>query len=158
MPRRSRAQGRTAWALPAAGSVVDRGVIRLAALIVRSKGKNRSHASRLGACGRRGSCRKRSEANRGIGVGARRPGFGSARGRRAPLGGRRGARRNRAHSELNRVAPVRQRILLGGEAAPKKGARFSAWKARTNKSGDGGRPLAKRDLSAARLPPRQTKS
>ena len=55
-------------------------------LILGIKGKNRSHAARLGACRRRRARRQRGVAHRGIGLGRRRPRLGGgARDRRAPI-------------------------------------------------------------------------
>src|SRR6185437_1851862 len=109
MPWRSRARGRAARALPVAGSGVDRGTVPIRALVVGREGKNRSHASGLGARGGRRPCCERGEAIRRIGVDPRRPAFyGSARDRRARLGSRRGAGRNRTDSGLARSRSVYQ--------------------------------------------------
>ena len=68
LPWRSRARGGIAAAVPAAGAGVDGAIVRPAAFITGVKGENRSQASRLGACGRRGARRRRGVANRGIGL------------------------------------------------------------------------------------------
>src|ERR1700677_3150505 len=103
MPWRSRARGGAASTVPAASPDVDGAAVRLASLIVRCKGKNRSHAAGLGACRRRGSRRRRGFSHRGIGLGWRRPKLGGgARDRRAPVRSKRGPHGNRSPSRLVR--------------------------------------------------------
>src|SRR5580693_9722144 len=101
MPRRSRVGGGTAWHVPAASALIDGAIGWVSAFVSGIKGKNRSQASRLRACGRGRARRQRSGANRGIGVRRGRPKLrGAACNGRAPVGNRRGARRNRTHSGL----------------------------------------------------------